>query len=103
HRTPETSSRISRSSSTTRMSRAIGRTPCHASFGGLAPLRRRFAREPQGHASAAPFGGCENHLPPMFLDDLVDDREAKARALLARRDVGLHDTIAILRQTDAVV
>ena len=64
---------------------------------------RRIAREPHGYAGAAIIDGGKNHLAAVFLDDLLDDREAKAGALFARGDIRFDDPLAVLRQADAVV
>src|SRR5512139_2606082 len=99
---------MSRSSSTTRMSSAINRTPMSLqlrSFGGLAAGSHghRLAGETQDRARAAAWCRSKGEIAAMLLDDLLDDRESEASALLARRHVGLEDAHPTLRQADAVV
>ena len=56
--------------------------------------------------TAVEIGGgiVKLQLSAMILDDLLDDREAKAVAFFAHRHVGLEDAVAILgRQALAVV
>src|SRR5688572_12558881 len=100
---------MSCSSSTTRMSSAINRSPlkyaCAASFGCLAAGARggRLAGETQRRAGSAFGRGGEIELAAVLLDDLLDDREAEPGALVARGYVRFHDPHSFLRQTDAVV
>src|SRR3954467_5841709 len=100
---------MSCSSSTTRMSRAINRSPlkyvCGGSIGRLAAgtLGRRIAGEKQRRARPTFGRSGEVEFATVLLDDLLDDREAETGALLAGRHVGLHDPHAFLRQAHAVV
>src|SRR4051794_24364226 len=84
------------------MSSAINHTPSK-SFRGLCRRAAGLAGEAQDHARAAALQRREVKLAAVLLDDLLDDREAQAGAFLARRHVGLEDTLAALRQAHAVV
>src|SRR6185312_3285553 len=108
---PATSSRISTSSSTTRMSAAI-RKPCPRILNLYAAgaLRRGLlalplGREAQDHLGPRPFGRVlHDQQPAMLLHAPLDDGQAEARALLAGRDLRLGQAVAVLGgQADAVV
>src|SRR5690606_39385903 len=87
---------MSCSSSTTRMSSAINRSPSKV----LAPLSfrrlasggdpRRVARKAQDRPRAAAVREGKTEFAAVLLDDLLDDRETEAGARLVRRHVGLH-------------
>ena len=74
---------------------------------------RRFVRRRSGRARPRrsemrtsvppPDRSSEGDLAAMFLDDLLDDREAEPGALRARRHIGFGDPVAVLRQADAGV
>src|SRR3954451_9197598 len=110
---PATSSRMSSSSSTIRISDAITDLFSFSVFscsgfaaGGVACLPHR--QDYRNHG-AAPFEEIGRSVvqfehAAMVLDDLLDDRQAKAGALFARRHIGLEQPLAILaRQTLAIV
>src|SRR5690606_22731617 len=116
--TPATSSQMSRSSSTIRISSAIFFSvlpvpdpsgnrftlPCYQ----FLPLARQRPQPPrmQGQRHACALSrriGAEVEFAIMLLDDLLDDRESQPGAALPRRHMGFGDRIAGLRQPDPVV
>src|SRR5215469_3200051 len=107
-RTPQISARMSASSSTTRMSCAMGALPFDAfsfvSFGFIGFGDTRIAaHEQQRHARAATGTIIEAQLAAVVFHDLLDDRQTETRAAGARGDVRLGQPIALLvRQADAV-
>src|SRR5690606_20916541 len=111
-RIPATSSRISSSSSTTRMSDAIVdlfRSTCSLAHPCPASPLIGCCRQQHSHhcAYTAVEGGWSVvQLQPaaMVLDDLLDDSEPQAGALLARRHVRLEQPLPVLaRQALAIV
>ena len=78
-------------------------------FGRRSRRRPRSRREPQPHPGAALPGTLVGGIAQLdaaavLLQDPADDGETEAGALLARRDVGLEQPVAVLlRQPDAVV
>src|SRR5215469_15706653 len=97
---------MSVSSSTTRMSCAMGALPFDAfgffsfSFGDACIA----THEQQRHARAAAGAIVEAQLAAVVFHDLLDDRQTETRAAAARGDVPLGQPIALLvRQADAVV
>src|SRR5215213_5932323 len=97
---------MSRSSSTIRMSSAIMRSPLvgigldlNVSFGGRLTVTLGGATRVAGKAhcdnGSAPGRGGERHLAAVLLDDLVDDRQAQAGALVARGHVRFEDAVAL--------
>src|SRR5690606_10578642 len=100
---------MSCSSSTTRMSSAINRSPSKVlfplSFRSLAAGSdaRRVASETHDRSRAAAFREGKAEFAAVLLDDLLYAREAETGALLPGRHVGLHDADALLRQPDAVI
>src|ERR1700694_2199984 len=111
-RMPDTSSRMSASSSTMRMSSAMGSSiRCElrglGSRRGLGLVRAHgFRREAQPHPGSALagdlFGGiAELDASAVVLQDAAYDGEAQAGALLAGGDVGFEQPAAVLlRQPD---
>src|SRR6185312_927333 len=107
---PATSSRMSSSSSTMRISDAIIDLFCFSFACRCRRTARRCCKR-QDHADhcAAPFMEIrrrimEFELAAMVLHDLLDDGEAKPRPLLARRHIGLEKPLAIVaRQSLAIV
>src|SRR3954451_10342919 len=129
-RRPATSSQMSASSSTIRISDAISQCSLfllldddlrfdffdlclsllRRSHAGRARAgRRTLVDEVQPHPGAALAGKflgsvAQLDAAAVFLENAADDGEAKARALLAGGDIGLEQPVAIfLRQADAVV
>src|SRR5262249_41028461 len=109
-RMPATSSRISASSSTIRISDDMAHlsVACgFADFGGSLFVGGTFGAEaqPGPSPSAVPVGSIiELDASAVLLDDAADDREPEAGPLLARRHIGLEQAVAVLlRQTGAVV
>src|SRR3546814_20076425 len=120
--TPATSSQMSRSSSTTKISSAmifsILSIPDAAGhrFGlsrtaALSPLPTLSGQWPepvgmQGQRHARPLPRRivrKVQLAIMLLDDLLDDRQAQAGAALARRHIGFGDRVARFGQPDTLV
>src|SRR6266850_7505443 len=108
-RIPAISSRMSISSSTTRISGATS-DPffcMHQSLLGLALLAQRKLHPDDGAAGIARSfieDVVEHELPTVVLEDLAHDGKAEARALGARRDIGFGQAVTMLRrQADAVV
>src|SRR5690606_36701936 len=120
---PATSSRISASSSTTRISAAMsnhlssyvlfvifrigaslaGRFRAHASLAG-----RRLREDHAYRRAAASVEICRRvmqcQMSAMILDDRADNRETKAGALLARRHIGFEQLLAVVAwQARAIV
>src|ERR1700722_16167068 len=97
--------RMSASSSTIRMSCAMSNRT------HISRCRRRTANgaavlghEYQPDACPARFGIFQQQLALMILHDLLDDGEAQAGALGARRHVGLGQSLAVaLRQALSIV
>src|SRR5262245_25431149 len=109
-RMPATSSRISASSSTIRISDDMAHlsVACgFADFGGSLFVGGTFGAEaqPGPSPSAVPVGSIiELDASAVLLEDAADDREPEAGTLLARRHIGLEQAVAVLlRQTGAVV
>src|SRR5262249_13455758 len=109
---PATNSRMSASSSTMRLSRAMlpPRRQNFRSKCALCAVRAdRRCRDPQPHPGAALTGHflggvVQLDLPAVFLENASDDREAKAGPLLAGRHIGFEQPAAVfLRQPDPVV
>ena len=86
---------------------AVSRTCVFGWFDGVAG--DALGREAQPHPCAAPAGGDlgrieQLHAAAVLLQNAPDNGETKAGALLARRDIGLEQPVAIfLRQAGAVV
>src|SRR6056297_3961626 len=105
-RISEISSRISRSSSTIKISLI---PPSYSLFLFGFEIFRRAQRQAQnGHgARARARAECRRILKrqraTMFLDDLLDDRQAQPGALFACCHVGLEEARAILWQAHAIV
>src|SRR5579872_956384 len=101
---PQISARMSVSSSTTRMSCAMGALPFDAfGFSGVGDACIA-AHEQQRHTRPAAAAILEMQFAAMVFHDLLDDRQAETGATGARRDVWLGQAIALLvRQADAVV
>src|SRR5262249_3391654 len=102
---PEIRSRMSSSSSTTRISGAISEPflliPYSFFTRGLL-----FQREGECHLRALLFFARigERHVAPVVLGDLAHDGEAESGSLGTRRHVGLGEPVAlIVRQPDTVV
>src|SRR3990167_5336446 len=96
---PETSSRMSASSSTTRMSAAMGcLLRCRRG-------RRTRGREYQSHQGARQVAGvAQRQFAPMVFENAFDDGQAQARALFAGGDIGLGQPVAVARrQAHAIV
>src|SRR5690606_24894330 len=112
-RMPATSSRISSSSSTIRMSDAITylldfTVICHRGprLIGTAPVGRRQDHCDHGPASAMKIRRSVMELQPtsVVLDDLLDDSEAKASAFFPSRHIGLEQALPVFaRQALAIV
>src|SRR5262249_18708334 len=112
-RIPATSSRMSSSSSTIRMSDAISDLFsfsffCRLGFAGGRRCALPDGQENRDHGAAAAVEigrrVVQLEMAAMVLDDLLDDREAQARPLLPGGHIGLEQPLAILaRQTLAIV
>src|SRR6185312_13002403 len=111
-RIPATSSRMSSSSSTMRISDTISDlfrfVAGRPALGLFHPSLRRPRQDDTDHCSLAPmeFGWSVVQFQPaaMVFDDLLDDRETKPGALLTRCHIGLEKALAVLaRQALAVV
>src|SRR5690606_15543581 len=102
---PATSSRMSSSSSTIRISDAM------FNLFSLFPARRAGLRRWHHDADHGPPSAMEIRrrivqfqMAAMVLDDLLDDRKAEPRALFPRRHIGLEQPLAVFtRQPLAVV
>src|SRR5690606_38600086 len=101
---------MSLSASTTRMFKAMRPAPAQnivriVSLRRLAASQclRRRAGEAHRYARSAALLTGEQHFAAMLLDNLVHDRETQPGALLARRDIGLDDALAIGREANAIV
>src|SRR6056297_1941692 len=105
-RMSEITSRMSRSSSTIRMSLippSLGRRgPCTCFFAAMQRQAHHRPR-PDMRARGERVGILQHQRAAMFLDDLLDDRQAQPGALLARCHVGLEQPRAVLRKADAVI
>src|SRR5689334_19616156 len=108
---PATSSRMSSSSSTMRISDAIIDLFSFSLVFRLAFAQRRDGRGRQDDADHRPAAAMEIRRrimkfqpAAMVLHDLLDDSETKPCALLARGHIGLEQPLAILpRQAFAIV
>ena len=92
------SSRMSRSSSTTRIS-AIALPPCYVLSSGKVIT----AAAPECAPSCERVGIQKLQRPAVLFDNFLNDREPKPRARIARGHIGLEQFCAILRETDAIV
>src|SRR6185312_4481038 len=103
-RMPEIKSRISSSSSTTRISDAIS-DPFLLIFNTFLTHSLLYHRECERDDGTRRSGRVvEQDFSAMVFHDLADDGEAEARALGAGRDIGFGEVVAMLgRQADAVV
>src|SRR6185369_597432 len=98
-RMPDTSSRISASSSTTRTSAAMSRL---LQFRRGRPTRGWEIQSDTGPGQVR--GVPQRQLAAVVFQDPFDDRETKAGALLASGDIGLGQPVAVaLGQAHAVV
>src|SRR5205085_3889981 len=107
-RMPAISSRISASSSTTRISGDTGDPFCFMHYPFC--LCRFPLREKQCHTgaraglSAVAFAVAQDELAAVVFENLAYDREPESGTLGARRDIGFREAMPIfLRQTDTVV
>src|SRR5258708_14760284 len=106
---PATRSRMSVSSSTTRISAAIGSLTCDLwlfRFGSFALAGRGKANTDPGTPLARNFfrGVAQFDATAVLLDNAPDDRQAKPGALFPRCDVRFEQPVTIcLWQTDAIV
>ena len=62
-----------------------------------------IAGKAQGDFGAAALKRSESHVAAVLLDDLVDDGETKAGALLPCGHIGFDDALAVIGQADAIV
>src|SRR6516225_11362189 len=101
---PEIRSRISSSSSTTRISDAIS-DPFLFIFNTFLTQILLYKREGQRDFGPLPAAGItQRDFPAMVFHDLSHDRQAKAGALGAGRDIRLGQPVAMFRrQPDAIV
>src|SRR6476619_6310824 len=93
---------MSCSSSTTRMSSAINEF-LWLSFRRLGGGRFGFAGKVQRRLGAAAVGRGKGNVAAVLLDDLLDDREAQAGAVLARGHVRFENVLAAFGQANPVV
>src|SRR5215472_14942050 len=95
---------MSASSSTIRMSCAMGYRAQLGGFGGRADGRMRLAGKNQRDPSSARFPILQQQFPLVIFHDLLDDSEPQAGALRAGRHVRLGQALAVLaRQAFSVV
>src|SRR3989304_2182192 len=97
---PAINSRMSASSSTMRMSRAMreGRIPVPVvGFADGAQLKY----QPGRRAAAGPV--VQDQVAAMVLHDFLDDGKPQAGPLRARRDIGLGQAVAVARRQAATV
>src|SRR4051812_36715841 len=101
---PEIKSRISSSSSTTRISDAIS-DPFLLIFSAFLTQTLLYQRECESDFGPDPaWGIVQRDFAAMVLHDLADDGQAQPRALGAGGHIGFGEAVAMLgRQADAVV
>src|SRR5690606_34763561 len=105
-RMPETISRISASSSTTRISDATCEFLISSRSGAAGRHDMRQQHPDHGATAMIEIGRrvVQFELAAVLFYDLLDDGEAEARALLSHRHIGLQDAVPVFgRQAIAVV
>src|SRR3954466_4810754 len=100
---PAISSRMSISSSTTRISDETSDPFCFMTYPllcfGWPPQRKHHAHGRTARSIRRILGGVfQQQLPSMVLQNLAHEGEAEPRALGARRDIGLGEPVAVLRR-----